>query len=90
MQSFAANVRLTDIDGAFEDSMDIHIRRMEFKLAARNAGQIEQVINETGFELDVAADQRQLWRMRGGTSGSSSRRNGGNQPQASAACAARD
>ena len=45
-----------DFIGALQDLMDVHRLEAELELALRDAGDIEQVVDQSRFQLDVATD----------------------------------
>ncbi len=48
--------RLVDRDDALKKAVDVDELRVERELAADEAAYVEQVVDETGFDFDVAAD----------------------------------
>src|SRR5512138_1421397 len=50
----------TNFNGVTDDSAQLDLPPVEFDLAADNAGDIEQVVNEPGLKLGIAVDNLQV------------------------------
>ena len=60
VELFAPDGVVRDLEGAPGRAMCVHVFAPQFHSAARDAGEVEKVINQARLELDVPADSAEV------------------------------